>query len=1285
METGTQRSVSEGPGQNTQEANRAFWVHVMGALGVGVSECTELQPLGMLPVPLRGLLLEQLELLPDPPVHVSWRTGTLEDGIVYRFPETWEFLVPSFEECLRNSSERDCGAPGQLWPRFPLLWRTYQLTALGLLYEATMAGELEVEVGDDHPGLPLLELAFLDVVQTARQVAYLWGMKSWTGPSVRVHMICPSPQSMVFLEDYFRLLAPEMVSTEGCPIEGVVIVRKGTPPDGDVPLFVAESVRESGFEELVSHTCFDMDDMAEWLEALQTELGGLSPAQSRDMEPEQWFPSSGVLDFFARRFFPLARLKNEQADLLRRLLLGESCLGVLPTGYGKSLVYQLLGVLLPGIVLVVSPLRSLMRDQLFNLAVHGLTCAHAIFSGDGGEHVFSSVSDLDVAETRLLYIAPERLRIRRFLEELKERVRTVRIRTIAVDEAHCLSEWGHDFRPSYLQIGHFRKMLEEDQGGSISLVGLTATASGLVLDDISKILEIPSGSLVRSGSMDRPNLTFSVWPISPESCDPHAKVRVVEELLQRHIPKALKLDSSKLLVPDGEGNYEYSGVVFGLYASSEAPSTYMDGVHFIAGELAETLGLEEGLVRAHATSECRECPICGSRRFRPANYQDLDPDVHRGQVKNYLVCLDCYEVVSREVGKGLSRVDWEREVLQNQEDFKHSRFPMLVATKGYGMGIDKRNIRYVIHDGFSSGIVGYYQEAGRAGRDGRIAHVGLVYIPPCQECFDEIQARMAADSTEVPRPRCSGHWKCGFGRDFLCDFGKQSQFLFSSFPGQDREVRGALAVYDILSGGRSLEGRGDTYLRKMELSLFRLRSLNVLKSYSLDYGNFERFRWYVEGFKTPSFDDLFQGLASFLRKTNMNDDTLEKCRQYVISESEKIGGGQRTFVGALEVCLSLLIRRVYQTIPKMRFQMLLNEYQYARGKTIKGTSRAVCRRALLLNLLGMETVPDNYRCGRCDVCCPDLNFEIDVSVQIPEDAVRRRLKELNGELDALLQGPFEPETLDRLFEEYVHLGFLTRLWGTVLSFLEQSYSNLPALYLAGQASLRIEGGEGEALRYLSDGFTEAITQNIRGDTILAFYRLASAVFPKETYQWLGREDSPWKNDRYFLYSEACHLFGEGSPQVREIRLRTRFERFERIGKPLGTFAAKAILLEKLWGPNVKRQGTKRKLKTESSRSSVVSPFVQSTESDVSLRESSSKGHMAKTIQEVSHDEVSRNNDNANEAKSSSSRVHDLGYLPEAGLISLLNEENEIGLARQIEWGDEQAWTTLIKLKKGMRI
>lgn len=317
--------------------------------------------------------------------------------------------------------------------------------------------------------------------------------------------------------------------------------------------------------------------------------------------------------------------REGQEPLVDALLSGRDVLGVMPTGAGKSVCYQLPALLLPGFTLVVSPLISLMKDQVAALVGSGVPAAYLNSSLTPGQQR-QVLTRAAAGAYKLLYVAPERL----MAPDLLELVRTAQVPLLAVDEAHCVSQWGQDFRPSYLQIAQFVSMLPKRP----AVGAFTATATAQVKEDMEKLLFLQEPLRVTTG-FDRPNLYFEV-------ARPKNKGAWLREFLLRR---------------GGQ-----SGIV---YCSTRK------GVEEVC----------EGL---------RRCGVAATR-------------YHAG--------LE----------------DGERR--QNQEDFVYDRCRVMVATNAFGMGIDKSNVSFVVHYNMPKNIESYYQEAGRAGRDGQPAHCVLLFSP----------------------------------------------------------------------------------------------------------------------------------------------------------------------------------------------------------------------------------------------------------------------------------------------------------------------------------------------------------------------------------------------------------------------------------------------------------------------------------------------------------------------------------------------------------------------------
>lgn len=340
------------------------------------------------------------------------------------------------------------------------------------------------------------------------------------------------------------------------------------------------------------------------------------------------------------RYFGYDSFRPGQSGIVSAILTGHDVLGVMPTGAGKSICYQIPAAILPGVAIVISPLISLMRDQVDALNDVGLPAAfiNTTQTPDEQDLVFAQALS---GQIKLLYVAPERLETERF----RNFAVRVPISLVAVDEAHCVSQWGQDFRSSYLGIGEFIAGLPTRP----TVAAFTATATERVRRDIVSILGLRTPSITVTG-FDRPNLYFDV--ISMPRKD---KASWVASYIASH--------------PDE------SGIVY-------------------CATRKETEALTESLNSAVA-------------ELRAAGGADV-PDIGTIAVAYH---------------GGMSADAREKA----QRDFVTDRVPVVVATNAFGMGIDKSNVRFVIHHNMPESIEAYYQEAGRAGRDGEPSRCTLLW------------------------------------------------------------------------------------------------------------------------------------------------------------------------------------------------------------------------------------------------------------------------------------------------------------------------------------------------------------------------------------------------------------------------------------------------------------------------------------------------------------------------------------------------------------------------------
>lgn len=324
-----------------------------------------------------------------------------------------------------------------------------------------------------------------------------------------------------------------------------------------------------------------------------------------------------------QRVFGYRVFRPGQESLIDGVLSGRDVFGIMPTGGGKSMCYQIPALLLPGITFVISPLISLMRDQVMALKAVGVPAAY-INSTLGSAQMQAVYRNLLAGKYKIVYIAPERLDYSGF-GNIASRLS---ISFLAVDEAHCISQWGQDFRPSYLRIVNFIDSLPKRP-----IVGaFTATATKQVREDVERILRLKNPVRTVTG-FDRPNLYFDVL-------HPEMKERELMRLLAERAGK--------------------SGIIY-----------------------------------------------CSTRKKVETVCENLQ---NKG-----------YEATRYHAGLE------EAERMANQEDFLYDRKPIMVATNAFGMGIDKSNVSFVIHYNMPKSIEAYYQEAGRAGRDGADADCILLY------------------------------------------------------------------------------------------------------------------------------------------------------------------------------------------------------------------------------------------------------------------------------------------------------------------------------------------------------------------------------------------------------------------------------------------------------------------------------------------------------------------------------------------------------------------------------
>ena len=520
--------------------------------------------------------------------------------------------------------------------------------------------------------------------------------------------------------------------------------------------------------------------------------------------------------------------RKGQDDIIKSILNKKESIGLMPTGGGKSICYQIPALIFDGITIVVSPLISLMKDQVDALNSMGIdaTYINSSLTLKESNKVLRGIQNYIY---KIVYVAPERLESDFF----RNATRNLNISMVAIDEAHCLSQWGHDFRKSYLSIPYFIKML--DSRPIVS--AFTATATPEVVKDIHKKLELKNPQIFTNG-FDRENLSFSL---------------IKGENAKKFIHKYIKSNSDK------------SGIV---YAST--------------------------------------------RKQVDSLYIELDK-------KGY------------KVGKyhaGLT----DKEKSSYQEDFIYDRINIMVATNAFGMGIDKSNVRYVIHNNMPKDLESYYQEAGRAGRDGAKSECYLIFNPADVvtqryfiennefECSDEIKdikyRKLSAivnychsssclrasilkyfGETEISET-CGNCSNC-LDETTKVDITEESKKIISCI-GRTKELYGTGMISSILSGSKNrkiLDWRLDkvsTYGIMSDYSAKAIKEMiNLLlaNGYIITTdGKFPILKLTDESYKFLKSDDkIYQKISNIKKVYNINEELLTKLKSLRMKLATKQG------------------------------------------------------------------------------------------------------------------------------------------------------------------------------------------------------------------------------------------------------------------------------------------------------------------------------------------------------------------------------------------------------------
>lgn len=596
-----------------------------------------------------------------------------------------------------------------------------------------------------------------------------------------------------------------------------------------------------------------------------------------------------ILNYLLNYIYGFEEFRENQIDGIIRGLNREDSIVLLPTGSGKTIVYQMLSLITPGVAIIVSPIISLIEDQIYNLYNQGIDRVTGITSTIGSAERKNILVGVTRGQFLMTYVAPERFQNKEFIDSLEYYTKTNIISVVAVDEAHCVSEWGHDFRTAYLGLAETSRRICRTGDAVPPLLALTGTASASVLRDMQHDLEIHGeDAIIQPKSFDRQEIKYRFYSVPSE-----AKRLALEEIVSLRLPEEFK-EEPELFFRNNRGKDTKCGLIFSQFVNNKY-GLLADDKNFQKGNL--------GVVDILKTI------------MPPENV-----GLYSGSKPKKLK---------------LSQSKWEELKRTNASKLKNNEITAMACTKAFGMGIDKPNIRWIIHYGISGSLESYYQEVGRAARDRNIAYAYLILSNDYPELNKDI-----LDPTKTRVEEIEGLEEVkGWEGD---DISRTMFFHRTTFKGIDSELRQiekVLELFEIQDWKKAViripffdDKNDDESKRKIniEKAIYRLQLLGFISSYHIDFkyksGDF------VVVTEEIIREQIIDNYVLYIRSYQDNDEYADAARRTLEASVENIVDNKEFVLRVVEV---LLKEFTYKVVEEGRRRATLNMLETAIAATEK--------------------------------------------------------------------------------------------------------------------------------------------------------------------------------------------------------------------------------------------------------------------------------------------------------------------------------------------------------------